>query len=261
MIKLKAFLTSLLIHLLVFSGIVVLLRLNAESSAKYVEIDLSLTSLINSLQKSSEENKNLGFKNRENLTKLETKRIKEYFTPEPKEPILKENQPKNYLAENIESKELRNEEIYAEKNYEVTKSIAMIKGESLGIGSSLGTSSEANKGKGGGSGVGTEGKGDGVDLEKLKEKFLIEKLFIISKIVQNNITYPYIARKMGWEGKVVISFVLTKEGKINLLTVEKSSGYEVLDENAIKTIQKVSKYFPLPPIDVKIKLPISYKLN
>jgi protein TonB len=66
---------------------------------------------------------------------------------------------------------------------------------------------------------------------------------------------------MGWEGKVLISFVLTKEGKISFLIIERSSGYKVLDENAIDTIKKVSKYFPLPPLDVKIKIPISYKLH
>jgi len=119
-----------------------------------------------------------------------------------------------------------------------------------------------NIGKGG---IGEGGKGNiGEDeggSEKIKEKFLLKKLFLISKIIQNNITYPYIARKMGWEGRVIVSFILTKEGKISFLTVEKSSGYDVLDKNAIKTIKKVSKYFPLPPHDVKISIPILYKLD
>jgi protein TonB len=65
---------------------------------------------------------------------------------------------------------------------------------------------------------------------------------------------------MGWEGKVIISFVITKDGRISFLTVEKSSGYRVLDENAIDTIKKVSKYFPAPPLDIKIRVPITYKL-
>jgi len=104
------------------------------------------------------------------------------------------------------------------------------------------------------------GKGNLGELEKLREKFLIEKLSIISQIIHKNISYPYIARKMGWEGKVIISFVLTKEGRINFLTVEKSSGYRVLDENAVDTIKKVLKYFPTPPLDVKIRIPITYKL-
>ena len=115
-------------------------------------------------------------------------------------------------------------------------------------------------GEGEGEGKGGIGENEG-GAEKIKEKFLLEKLLLISKIVQNNITYPYIARKMGWEGKVIISFVLTKDGKINFLVIEKSSGYDVLDKNAVETIKKVSRYFPLPPLDVKIKLPISYKLK
>ncbi len=266
MINLRSFLASLFIHSLIIFILLGLFKISAKSSAKYIEIDLSLTNLItNSLKDQGRLEK----KREKKISKIVSKsyinkkqkierRVK--ISKEQK-PILKKDLSENLFMkrENEKSFKKENKQISMSKNTDVNnadkekgairkvmQNISMIK----------------NIGKGG---IGEGGKGNiGEDeggSEKIKEKFLLKKLFLISKIIQNNITYPYIARKMGWEGRVVVSFILTKEGKINFLTVEKSSGYDVLDKNAIKTIKKVSKYFPLPPHDVKISIPISYKLD
>jgi len=54
MIKLKEFFISFLIHFFFFLGFIVLFRLNGESSAKYIEIDLSLINLANLSEETSE---------------------------------------------------------------------------------------------------------------------------------------------------------------------------------------------------------------
>lgn len=115
---------------------------------------------------------------------------------------------------------------------------------------------------------GLEGEGTKGDLtreaeqeKKLAERFLGQKLSLISEIVKKHLKYPYLARKRGWEGKVIVSFVLTKEGKVREVKVEKSSGYQVLDENTVSTLYGCAKYFPVPPVDVKVKLPVVYKLD
>jgi len=258
MIKLKEFFISLFIHFFFLLSFVVLFRLNGESSAKYIEIDLSLINLTKLSEETSKVEKGLDTKLEKRLqAKAQSKTISSF--PEEFKSPAKEVKESSF-SENKEVKEVNEVKEIANKGVDEggsgrekgIKNISMIKSGGDGY-----VERSNNRNVEGSDG----GKGNLDELGKLKEKFLIEKLSFISQIIQNNITYPYIARKMGWEGKVLISFVLTKDGKISFLTVEKSSGYKVLDENAIDTIKKVSKYFPLPPLDVKIKIPISYKLH
>jgi len=95
----------------------------------------------------------------------------------------------------------------------------------------------------------------------LEEIFLRERLSVISNIVQRHINYPPIARRMGWEGKVLVSFVLEPNGDIRDLKVLKSCGYEVLDKEALDAIRRSYKDFPKPPVSVVVKLPINFRLE
>ena len=132
-------------------------------------------------------------------------------------------------------------------------------GMGSGIGSGIGEGVGSGMGKGVGEGVGS-GKGRGYGSGEA-EAFLASKLSLISQIVQQRITYPYMARRLGLEGKVVVSFLLTREGEVKEIRIEESSSHTVLDENAIETIKKCSSLFPVPPLDVKVMLPISYRLE
>ncbi len=95
----------------------------------------------------------------------------------------------------------------------------------------------------------------------LEESFLRERLSVITDIVQRHINYPPIARRMGWEGKVLVSFVLEPNGDIRNLKVLKSSGYEVLDKEALDVIRRSYRDFPKPPVSVVVKLPINFRLE
>jgi protein TonB len=95
----------------------------------------------------------------------------------------------------------------------------------------------------------------------LEGSFLTERLSVISNIVQRRINYPPIARRMGWEGKVLVSFVLEPNGDIRDLKVLKSCGYEVLDKEALDAIRRSYKDFPKPPVSVMVKLPINFRLE
>jgi len=279
MIKLRDFLSSLFIHIFFLTVVAGLLKLNAETSAKYIEIDLSLASLAN-LSKATSSIATSNKEDSKSETKNQVKNLKFTKIPEKalkQDPMVENTSitPKKERVEEVISKEVVKEVVkplYAEDKESIQKCEEEGKFKNIGMIREGGFSREGgDKGKDeGGSGkvdgswkrgVGSGEGGSSYNLEKIRENYLLEKLSIISKIVQKNISYPYIAKKMGWEGEVVISFVLTKEGKVNFLNVEMSSGYKVLDENAIKTIKEASKYFPLPPIDVKIRLPISYRLE
>jgi protein TonB len=95
----------------------------------------------------------------------------------------------------------------------------------------------------------------------LEDSFLKERLSVISNIVQKHINYPPVARKMGWEGRVLVSFVLEPNGDIRDLKVLKSSGYEVLDKEALDAIRRSYRDFPRPPVSVVVKLPINFRLE
>ncbi len=104
---------------------------------------------------------------------------------------------------------------------------------------------------------GEEG-GSKYDREK---QYLSQKLHIISELLRKHLEYPYLARRMGWQGDLVLSFVLTPSGEIKEIKIQKSTGFDVLDRAAKETLLKVSKYFPRPEVEVRIKVPISFKLN
>lgn len=50
-------------------------------------------------------------------------------------------------------------------------------------------------------------------------------------------SYPDIARQKGWEGKVLLEVQSDKNGHMSIVKVKKSSGYKILDEEAIKTVR------------------------
>lgn len=97
--------------------------------------------------------------------------------------------------------------------------------------------------------------------QQQRELYLKEKLHVISQIVQKNISYPPIARRMGWEGRVVLIIRLCEDGTLKEVRVAESSGYEILDRNAVETVRKVAHLFPKPPVEVVVRLPVSYRLE
>ena len=82
----------------------------------------------------------------------------------------------------------------------------------------------------------------------------------IRKLVQESISYPYIARRMGWEGSVSVEVVLAPEG-CKRVSLKKGTGYKVLDKNALETVRKLCGKFPKPEREVVLLIPIVYKLN
>jgi protein TonB len=72
--------------------------------------------------------------------------------------------------------------------------------------------------------------------------------------------YPSIARRNGWQGKVLVSFVIMDDGKIENVSIVESSGFNLLDKNAVSTIRRAAP-FPRPPTRITIVVPIFYDLS
>lgn len=49
--------------------------------------------------------------------------------------------------------------------------------------------------------------------------------------------YPRLAERNGWEGQVLVKVILGGDGRLVNAQIEESSGYETLDQNALKTVR------------------------
>ena len=78
--------------------------------------------------------------------------------------------------------------------------------------------------------------------------------------VMKNIKYPERARRSGFEGKTIVSFVVLESGATSEIKVVKGSGYGLLDESAKEGVAKtlISKKVPYR---VLVVLPVVYRLR
>lgn len=50
--------------------------------------------------------------------------------------------------------------------------------------------------------------------------------------------YPSTARRRGWEGEVLLLINVTARGEVSQITVSRSSGYQILDQTALKAVYR-----------------------
>ena len=76
--------------------------------------------------------------------------------------------------------------------------------------------------------------------------------------------YPGVATSRGWEGTVRLLVKVSVEGDSEEVTVQRSSGYDVLDEAAIEAVEKW-KFIPAKqgdtPVSSSVVVPINFVLN
>ena len=75
-----------------------------------------------------------------------------------------------------------------------------------------------------------------------------------------NVTYPERARRMGWEGRVLLSFMVHEDGSVHDERVLQSSGVSMLDEAAKEALRK-SVVKATVGKRVHVVLPIEYRLK
>ena len=77
--------------------------------------------------------------------------------------------------------------------------------------------------------------------------------------------YPRIAAMRGWEGEVQLRITIARKGNIVATQVVHSSGFEVLDQNAVQLVTNAGP-LPRPPEtlqnrEIQIIVPVHYKLE
>lgn len=60
-------------------------------------------------------------------------------------------------------------------------------------------------------------------------------------LIKARFTYPRMARRMGWEGLVALSLHIENDGSLHNVSIARSSGHKVLDENARSTVERIGR--------------------
>ena len=83
----------------------------------------------------------------------------------------------------------------------------------------------------------------------------------IRALLIQNLKYPKNAQRLKMQGEVRVSFRLKSDGSVENIEVLKSSGFEILDEDAKALINHTAPQFPKPTKSVSLSIPLSYLLR
>jgi len=82
-----------------------------------------------------------------------------------------------------------------------------------------------------------------LDSQDLKYVSYLSK---IKRKIEPRWHYPESAQKVGLQGKLALSFSISRNGHLDKLELLNSSGQSILDEEALKAVRGAAPYFPLP---------------
>lgn len=86
----------------------------------------------------------------------------------------------------------------------------------------------------------------------------------LMNFLSKNIEYPTVCKESGIQGKVIVSFVIDKDGSATDFRIVKSVN-KYLDEEALRVLRKMPKWKPGKqkgvPVRVRYSVPINFKLS
>jgi periplasmic protein TonB len=251
--QVKAFQWSLLIHGL-FIGAVIGLGLFFKSPPETVVINFDLESAPTQITESPPAQKTVASKKQPNLRKEAS--LKKVPAVQKESPSAKESlpEPQPQLTP-----------FPSEQAVPIFSSPAKPQGvaENPTGPSGAGGGGALSSGYSGGSASGNprgSGQGAGGVEFKAQNRYLREHFAYIRDKILRNIRYPAMARRLGWQGRVLLSFTITLDGSLKETKVMQGSGFEVLDKNALETVRDTAP-FPKPPVEARLVIPIIYRLE
>jgi len=113
-----------------------------------------------------------------------------------------------------------------------------------------------------GEGAGTKGSGQTTaeTRETLQKRYLREHFAYIRDLIGKELRYPRQAVRMGWHGRVTVSFLVLVDGSVSDLRITHGSGVPLLDRNALDTVERAAP-FPKPPVSARLVMPVDYLLE
>ena len=87
----------------------------------------------------------------------------------------------------------------------------------------------------------------------------------LMEFLMMNMKYPESAIKAKQQGRAIVGFVVGKDGTVSDVYIEKSTGYDVLDNEAMRVVKSMPAWEPGKqkgkPVDVKYNVPITFRLK
>jgi protein TonB len=117
--------------------------------------------------------------------------------------------------------------------------------------------------------AGTEPRAEEQNKQTLKTVSFAEAQEGIRNRLNNDLArhfkYPHLARLRSWEGTVLLDLQIETDGKISRITLAQSSGYALLDDNAIATLNRIGSVSGaqqwLEGGNMELQLPVIYRLS
>ncbi len=86
----------------------------------------------------------------------------------------------------------------------------------------------------------------------------------LGSYIQNNLKYPASAKKANIQGRVFLSFIVSKTGEVSDVKILKGLGFGI-DEEAIRVVQNMPRWEPGSqngkPVNVRFNIPINFELE
>ncbi|WP_372523345.1 energy transducer TonB [Sulfuricaulis sp.] len=104
------------------------------------------------------------------------------------------------------------------------------------------------------------------ETEAMPENGIANHMFgLIRRSIQEHFVYPPFALRQGWEGEVLVALQISAEGEIRDIRVVRSSGYRILDEDALLILNKIGS---IPDARIwlsgrtyRARIPVIYRLT
>lgn len=96
------------------------------------------------------------------------------------------------------------------------------------------------------------------DISETERQLLLGRLRVA---LTEHFHYPMQARRLGWQGEVVLAFRLESDGRILDARIASSSGHGVLDRAALKSLTKVERLEHETAHSFTLKIPVIYRLE
>ncbi len=98
------------------------------------------------------------------------------------------------------------------------------------------------------------------EVENLEATYLAK----LTSLIEKNKNYPKTAKRLNQTGKVHVTFMITKDGKIKNCKILKGSEFESLDQAALEILLNIANFEPIPnelnKESWEITVPIVYQI-
>lgn len=86
-------------------------------------------------------------------------------------------------------------------------------------------------------------------------------LSLIRSMIQDSLVYPALAKRLKIEGVVVVSFILTRDGRVEDATIVEKSKSTSLDTKALQTVTSLSGKYPHLEKQIQLQIPVAFSLK